>query len=625
MPTPAEIASQAEAAIAALQQAIAGRPQIPIGHKKLAGLLFALGRYEDTRAVLRNATRHCGSDAGVWTYLAQIEAYLGDSDAALGCAARAAALNPSPDDWQQIGHLYAEYARYEEADSALERAAALAPGVPETETLRALMKQELGDTDGALRLLARAAERDPDDLRLAMTERLMLPHVYESEADVARWRERYSAGLASLRAETDRWLARAGDVFTLNRQSFLLAYQGEDDRELQRQYSGLLARLAGHAHPEWRAGRAIRFDGSRRLRIGFVGNIFRDCTAGRYFERWVTGLDPKRFERFVYHTAPFADEFTRRIAASCEHFTTLRLGTRDAATRLFADELDVIVYPEVGMTPASVLLAALKLAPVQCAGWGHPVTTGSDAIDFYFTCGAMEPADAREHYVERLAMLPGLGVDYALPPAEPALTRGELGVPGAGRLYACPQSLFKIHPRMDELFADVLARDPGGILVFFEGMARAVTEQFERRLHATLVRRGIAPHARVKLMPRMPVNRFRRVLASCDVVLDTVLWSGGNTTLDALAAGVPVATLPGRFMRARQTSAMLAMLGLEELVAATREDYARIAVETATDLARNARLREAIAVRRGEVFDRPEPVEAFAEALLSMAAGGYTG
>lgn len=78
-------------------------------------------------------------------------------------------------------------------------------------------------------------------------------------------------------------------------------------------------------------------------------------------------------------------------------------------------------------------------------------------------------------------------------------------------------------------------------------------------------------------------------------------------------------------MRARQTSAMLAMLGLEELVAATREDYARTAVDVATDRARNAALREAIMARRGEIFDRPEPVEALGEALLRMAAGGYTG
>ncbi len=610
-----------EAAIAAIGRAIALKPDFPAAHKNLAALLFALGRNAETRDALRRAVGLLPSDAGLWIRLAQSEASLGDSAAALACLARAAQHDPSAEAWQQIGHLHAEFWNYEEADRALERSAALAPDAPQTAALHALVKQELGDAQGALGVLARAVARNPDDFRLAVSERLLLPQVYASEEDAVRWRARYAQGLERLVAETDRWLPQADRVFDLDRNNFLLAYQGENDRELQRQYSALIARLAGHVRPEWRAGRPVRFDGSRALRIGFVGNIFRDCTAGRYFERWVSGLDPRRFERFVYHTAPLADEFTRRIAASSEHFATLRLGARETAARLYADDLDVIVHPEVGMTPLSYLLAALKLAPVQCAGWGHPVTTGSDAIDCYFTCAAMEPADASEHYVERLVMLPGLGVDYSMPSVEPALPRDTLGLPARNRLYACPQSLFKIHPEMDELFADVLARDPDGILIFFQGLARAVTEQFARRLQGTLARRGIAPRAQVKFLPRMSGSAFRRVLGGCDVVLDTVRWSGGNTSLDALAAGVPVVALPGRFMRGRQTAAMLGMVGLDELVAPRREEYVRVAVEVAQDGARNARLREAIAAQRGALFDRKEPVETFSAALLRMAQG----
>ena len=89
-----------------------------------------------------------------------------------------------------------------------------------------------------------------------------------------------------------------------------------------------------------------------------------------------------------------ADDFTRRIAQSADRFVTLRENGEACIARIAADQLDVLVQPEVGMTPLSYLLAALRVAPVQCAGWGHPVTTGGDGVDAYFTCGAMEPADA---------------------------------------------------------------------------------------------------------------------------------------------------------------------------------------------------------------------------------------
>jgi len=508
-----------------------------------------------------------------------------------------------------------------EADRALARASALDPGAPEIETLAAFVKQELGDPGGALEALARAGRRDPGNLGVALGERLMLPQVYEDAGDIERWRARYRQGLEELLRNADRYLPRAAEVLDLNRANFHLAYQGEDDTGLQRQYATLLGKLIAAARPGWRAPRAITFDGSRRLRVGFAGTIFRDCTAGRYFERWITGLDPQRFERFVYHAASVTDDFTRRIAASSEHFRVARGGVGDTARVILDDELDVLVHPEVGMASVSYLLAAMRLAPVQAAGWGHPVTTGSDVIDHYFTCAEMEPPEGDAHYVESLVRLPGLGVSYSMPSPPPPGTRAQAGLPEDRRIYLCAQSLFKVHPEMDELLASIAAADERAVLVFFQAPARRVTEAFAARVQRALARRGVPPRGQLKFLPRMESGYFRRVLALADVVLDTPRWSGGNTSIDAFAAGVPVVTLPGRFMRGRQTLGMLRLMDLPELVAASAGDYVRIALEVARDAARNAALREAIAARRAVLFDRAEPLEAFAAALLRMGAG----
>jgi predicted O-linked N-acetylglucosamine transferase (SPINDLY family) len=183
--------------------------------------------------------------------------------------------------------------------------------------------------------------------------------------------------------------------------------------------------------------------------------MFRESTAGRYFERWITGLDPARFERFVYHTAPVADDFTRRIAASAENFFDERLGNRAIAERVRSDASDVLLYPEVGMSSMTYVLATLRLAPVQCAGWGHPVTTGSAAIDHYFTCGDMEPPGVPPlHRKPRRAA--GIGVDYAMPEQRATVARAQFGLADDAHIYACAQSLFKVHPEMD----DVVRADP---------------------------------------------------------------------------------------------------------------------------------------------------------------------
>jgi CRISPR-associated protein Csy1 len=173
---------------------------------------------------------------------------------------------------------------------------------------------------------------------------------------------------------------------------------------------------------------------------------------------------------------------------------------------------------------------------------------------------------------------------------------------------------------MDALFAELLAADPGATLVFFQAMTRGVTERFGARVQRALGERGVPPRRQLKFLPRLPGDAFRRVLATADVVLDTVRWSGGNTSLDAIAAGVPLVAMEGRFMRGRQTAAMLRMLGLDELIADGAEGYVALARALAHDRARNAHLREAMAQRRPTLFGQGACTTAFADALLRMAA-----
>jgi len=609
-------------AIAALQLAFDLNPEVTATAKNLAAAFASADRLDDARAVLKRALGRQPADASLWVRLAALEIHHGDAPSALAALSSAVQAMPASSvTWREIGYAYADLWKYDEADRALGLASALDPGEPRIETHRAMVRQELGDVRGALRSLQAAVAREPANMRAVVSERLMLPQVYEDLEEVARWRARYDAGLADIEQRIESWLPQAQGIFELNRNNFLLAYQGEDDRELQRRYSAFLARLLERARPEWRAGRPVTFRGDRRLRVGFVGSIFRDCTAGRYFERWITGLDPARFERFVYHTAPVADAYTQRIAAASERFATLRAGTENTAASIFADDLDVLVQPEVGMNALTYEIAALRLAPVQCVGWGHPVTTGSDVVDAYFTSEPMEPPGADSHYVERLVRLPGIGVSYSMPEPLPPAPRAQLGLPEGRRIYMCAQSLFKVHPEMDDLLAGVIAHDPEGVLVFFQAMGRFATESLAGRLQRAFARRGIGPRGQLKFLPRMESGQFRRALAAADVVLDTVRWSGGNTSIDAFAAGTPVVTLPGRFMRGRQTAGMLALMGLPELIAASAADYVRLAVEVARNRDRNVLLRRAIVERRGVLFDQAAPLAAFSEALLRLGAG----
>jgi CRISPR-associated protein Csy1 len=255
-------------------------------------------------------------------------------------------------------------------------------------------------------------------------------------------------------------------------------------------------------------------------------------------------------------------------------------------------------------------LAALRLAPLQCAGWGHPVTTGHPAIDVFLSSAAMEPADGAAHYTERLVTLPGIGTRYRMPEVPADASRERFGLPAEAPLLLCPQSLFKIHPDNDALFARALEAVAGSLLVVFEGRDPALTAAFRARL----ARAGVAED-RMRVLPQCAHDDFLRINRVCDVMLDTLHWSGGNTSLDAIACGLPVVTLPGRFMRGRQSAGMLALMGVPQLVARDPDEYVGIVARLCSDAAWRAHVREHIEATRARIFDDAAPIAALAEFL----------
>ncbi len=79
-------------------------------------------------------------------------------------------------------------------------------------------------------------------------------------------------------------------------------------------------------------------------------------------------------------------------------------------------DFQVAHFLEVGIFEESIVLANMRLAPIQICSPGHSVSTFGAKVDYFISGEDVEPAEHPErNYSERLVLLPGLGLVHNRP------------------------------------------------------------------------------------------------------------------------------------------------------------------------------------------------------------------
>jgi predicted O-linked N-acetylglucosamine transferase (SPINDLY family) len=334
-------------------------------------------------------------------------------------------------------------------------------------------------------------------------------------------------------------------------------------------------------------------DPERRLRIGYVSPEFRSNVVGHYVQPILENHDRAAFEVHCYFTGSNRDVVTGRLSLLVDEWHDVgALSDDEIASLVRAHKIDVLI-DLCGHGPGNrILVFARKPAPVQVSYLDYSATTGLSSIDHRLTTAYCDPVGTSErYYSEKLFRLADAYWTYnpalrAPISALPMQSNGHVTF-GSFNLY------YRITTEVVDLWARLLAAIAGSRLVIV-GVATGSTE-------AALVERfgraGVA-RDRMSIYGLLSYERYNELMGSVDVALAPFPYNGATTVMDCLWNGLPVvAQEGGETFSSRLGCAVLAELGLTELIARNDDEYVRIASELASAMPRLIGLRGSLRQR----------------------------
>ena len=437
--------------------------------------------------------------------------------------------------------------------------------------------QESGKIQEAISAAETASNILQNEYVFKILNNLIVPIVYNTAEEISFHRQRFVQGLENLIQQTsletpkEKTNALRGISCVTN---FYLVYQAHNDRDLQRQYGNLLHQITAANYPKWVEPLSLPpLQENQKIRVGYISAYLHAYSGTYWLLGWLRHCNRQNFEIYCYYTGNDPDIITQQFQQYSDVFHHIPGNLEAVSQQILDDRLHILVFPEIGMDAPTIPIASLRLAPVQCTAWGHPVTSGLPTIDYYLSSELMEPENAQEHYTETLIRLPNLAIAYPKPDI-PALTktRSDFALRDDAVVYLCCQAPFKYLPQHDFIFTEIARHVPQAQFVFIRA------DNLKPRLLKAFAAAGLKCEDYCVFLPFQARFDYLMLNLLCDVYLDSFGFSGGNTTLDAIACNLPIVTCPGEFMRGRLSYAMLTRLGLSETIAQDEAEYIDIAV-----------------------------------------------
>ncbi len=572
-------AGQLGAAEHSFRQALALDPAYASVHNDLAMVLFETARQDEAIREYRETLRLRPNNPDAWRNLGRLLEERGELDEAMSCYQRSVDAGQAcyAEGYFQLGAGYEKQGKLEEAARAYQQAVRCQPSFAEAYNNLGAVCIFLGQLADARVCFDQAVSLNPE---------LPMPYVGLGRLAMTSGDGGEAVRLMkkALAIKPDSgWAIRSAILFQMQRSP---EFSSQELWLESAKYAGMIETpLRAHWLPHVNVA-----DGQRRLKIGYVSADFYYHSVANYIEPILRHHDKKQFEVFCYYNLDKQDEVTARLKGYADHWVPCSFMTDDVlAERIRADQIDILVDLSGHTAHNRLMTFARKPAPVQATWIGFAGTTGLTAMDYRITDHYMDPPGLSERYhSEQLIRLPGSNVPFSPEACAPAVN--ELPALSSGQLtLSSLNTLNKINPQVARLWGRILAALPQARL-----MLGNVTDPLIRQRLLDLFQEVGVPEERLILHARMSMSDYLALHQQIDLGLDPFPFPGATSTYHSLWMGVPVITLAGDNAAARCGVATMGMVGLEQFITHSEEEYLQRTLEIVADLPALNRIRQSL-------------------------------
>lgn len=316
-------------------------------------------------------------------------------------------------------------------------------------------------------------------------------------------------------------------------------------------------------------------------RLGFISGDFCHHPVAHLLIKTLEGLQEK-YEIFAYYNnyRELEDESSQAIKnLSTKFIDVFKIKDTDLARLIFNNEIDIL-FDLNGFTKGERLkVFKLKPAPIQVSYLGYFGTLGLQEIDYLLIAKYLIPENENDHYVEKIYRLPTVlscdinGLPELIEDQIPCLDNSFI-------TFGAMNNLRKTSPERIKIWCEILKQVPNSkLIVDIKALKDEKTKNYFRQL---FINEGI-DSSRLELKATGPRNEFLENYHKIDICLDTFPYTGGSTSMEAMAMGVPVPTQETNLFTGRMTAVIWDILGIPEMITYTDKDYVDLVVKLAND------------------------------------------